>query len=200
VRRLPFLVLALLVLTPAGTAEARKESTCARKDSDTILATKTVRVFRAAGDGDVFGCAYGRRPVLLSQFESETTAADAFAVAGDRVAYAIVTCDRYSSGTDGCQVEMYRADLRARRVRIAASYDRAGGITSLVLSRSGSIAFLLAAQRSPVVTTPARVGVVRGTTPEIAGVGDLIDPRSFALGGRTLFWTKAGRPRTLELP
>ena len=189
-------VLALLALG-APPAAARKESTCARKGSDTITATKTVRIFRAAGDGDVFGCAYGRRPVLLNQFESETTAADRFAVAGTRVGYAVQSCDRYSSSADGCQVDINVADLRARRVRAAASYPGVGGIVSLVLSRSGSLGFLLAAQQSSVV----QVGVVRGAAPaEIVDEGDDVDPRSLALGGRTLFWTKAGRPKSLDLP
>ena len=196
-RRLPLLVLALLVVLPAADAQARRESTCAKRGSDTVLATKTVRVFSTAPDADVFGCLYGRRPVRLSSFASETTGARQFAVVGDRVAYAVVDCDRYSSMSFGCSAEVKVADLRTRRI-LTAGFDKIAGVTSLVLSRRGTVAAILP-PAAVAGAGPTRLVVMRDGTPEEVDRGD-IAATSLALGGRTLFWTNAGQPKSLDLP
>jgi hypothetical protein len=196
---LPMIVVALLGLVPIAEAQDRRESTCAMRGSETIRATERVRVFSSARGG-YYACRYGERPVRLPGYRTEDASPQRFSVVGNRVAYAFVRCDRSDAGTDGCSSTVLVVDLLRRRIRRSAVFGKHGGVGSLVLSQAGSVAFVLRPIHTSLADNVTRVVVMRGTTAEVVDSGDEIAPDSLALGGRTLYWLKAGLPARRDLP
>lgn len=187
----------------ASPAEAQKRPTCDPEGARTLAAKGPIRIFevrRRPGRklAGYYACMAGRRPVSIPGYLTLDAGVGAFQIVGDRVGYVFDDCDRYSAGQQGCTAEVVVVDARTRRVRRSVIADH-GGAGSLVLSQSGTAA-LMVGQHSGERPNPARLLLMRDTTLEEIDSGNDLDTSSLALGGRTLYWLKAGQPKTLELP
>lgn len=121
----------------------------------------------------------------------------AFTVAGDHVAYAQAETGR----TFGLLVKVFDARRRREeRSHVATWHPTVGGelsrIESLVLTRSGSVAWVIRH-----VHQPGGVGLraLDSDRSRLMDKGERIDPASLRLEGGLVHWTHAGEPRSAPL-
>lgn len=179
-------------------ASAKGAAACALKGSETLRASREVRVFekRSADGWWVYGCSYavGRRYKLGFKgggFEDEV---NLFAISGPHVAYVAGY-----HGEDFPHFHLYVKDLRTGANRHAVEEERPNKV---VLHRSGAVAWTTTTclwdqeQRLPGATKfddDCRY-VVKADAARAAVIdADLrIDLQSIRLDGRTVRWTTAG--------
>jgi hypothetical protein len=75
---------------------------------------------------------------------------------------------------------------------------RAGSRTRVGLSSAGAIAYL--SDQSQGAPRAVYVLTLGAAQPQQIDIGEDIDPTSLALAGHTLYWTKAGQPRSAQIP
>jgi hypothetical protein len=217
--RLPSLVLVVAVVGGAclgvaanapTTAEASSGRTkaCESKASRTLRSsTRAVRIFRK--NGKTYGCHYGRgRAYALGDRNGEESA-DFNELNFLQVAGAFAGYERLTTGRLGSLSRSTTINLRTGRF-VRDVYNGGGPsapvveVTDLELRRTGSMAWITQSRDSDVsgplpIQYEVRAGV-RSSSFALLDAGPDVDPRSLALEGTTLYWTRAGVRRSAALP
>lgn len=192
-------------LAPADGAQtsSRSDRTCTPKRTVTLLATKSLRVYRTRsrelGQQKVYGCLYRRkRPVLLGRRDCfGQPLVEELRAAGSLVAYAEVDCSPGSTFSD-VVVRSLRSGRRLKRISVRGldPAHRRLNVDDLVLRRSGSIAWIESASADS--GQPARVEVHKSDADGqnvILASSTAIGRRSLALAAdATLYWRNGAAP------
>jgi hypothetical protein len=194
------LALATAIYTLPATAAAKKKRTCNPRHSSTVAANTKLRIFRRtvkSGDTLFFGCAYKtRRPFRLPSNEPGVDGYGPFALSGRFVAFGYYP----SCGTcvdEDNFVWVFNAFKRKGRQLLLDDNDdgKVTRITDIEVNRTGSVGWI-----SRDLKSPASVLVQKAegsaTTPTLLDSGPDIERQSLASSGTTLYWTKAGAPRS----
>lgn len=194
---------ATLALVPGPATAAAKRGTCYPPHSRTLIASARTRVFETRhviGEHarDTYGCLLSRRRPVRFAVLDFPLGFGPIVLAGPFVAYGAYS-DCAAGYCDPNSVVVQ--DLRDSRTRYADGPIAVAHIQSLVLKRTGSLAWIGTSydrdgQRVPglqVVAVPA------GGSPVVVDAGTDIDGASLALAGTTLFWTRGGAPRSTVL-
>jgi hypothetical protein len=188
-----------VLLASAGQASARSE--CSTPGSRTLAATDSARVF--VKRRRVYGCLFSvGRPFLLD--DDARVCRDACAgvrrltISGRFVAWA-----RHFSSRSAAATSVMRTDLRARRsVLLWTSGEITEGsdwrVDALASTRSGDVAWIASVFRLGVPVTYTVHASVGGDDRELASGMD-IDPSSFAVGGRFVYWLAGQEVRSYAL-
>jgi hypothetical protein len=211
--RLPWLVAMTIVavttaatLTPADGAQVsrRAKRTCTPKRTVTLLATKSLRVYRTRrpglGEQKVYGCLYRRkRRVFLGRHEcfNQPPAVEELRAAGSLVAYAQVDCSPGGTSSD-VVVRSLGSGRRLKRIPVR-DFDPMHprlNVEDLVLRRGGAVAWIESA--SAESAPPTRVEVHKSDADGhnvILDSGPTLGLRSLALAADgTLYWRKGAAP------
>jgi hypothetical protein len=181
-------------LAPAQGDSAKRG--CDARRGATLAANEQVRVYRVGGRRQfaAYGCFQRTGKVVylggqvVGEPPHESPAFD-FLLSGRFVAVDNVVCE-----PDACRGPMTVHDLRTGAVRNSRRVDGAGGVSqSWVLKRNGAIAWTRVLDGTFEVVKLDRDGEA------VIDQGDDVDVQSLALAGSTLYWTKAGVPRTAQL-
>ena len=215
---------AALVLVSSAPASAQGRARCTARGAETIVATKSARVFavqiRGTNEARIYGCLYSRNRRWSVGVENEcqgATQASGFILNGRYLAYVESFCD-LDTASDHVVVK----DLRTGAVKFRA--PAAGGafaaegepstrVTDLALARTGSVAWIgeWDADSNRAIGGPPdnrqvlklEVGSPPGGT--VLAEGADIEPGSLGLSARTsagvsrLYWTKGGAVGTSTL-
>jgi hypothetical protein len=205
-RHVAALAALLLALVAAGPAQAAKPKprraaapACAVRGSTTVALDPQARVYVLARRGesdqhDVFGCLLrgGRTFRLDSWFSCGCSRGDE-AAPQVWLRGTVVAVNHYSCPPDptlgACAGSARTVDLRTRRTLRAASTGSA--VAALVIGPRGAFAYVSAG------------GAVAKADADGAGIvlenGSGIDASSLAVGGRWVYWMRAGAPRSTRL-
>ena len=191
--------IAAAALTAASSAPASAATPCATRGSKTVVATKTARVFKVrvrprigAAFSRYYGCLFSRnRRFRFAEDDfPEQSGWSHIRLAGAYVAYAwhgsCAACDRAPRHV---VVQSLRSGRFVTRLAISSedtAEDRT--VTDLELRPTGSVAWINRVGAGPAHEVQAR----DGAGARLLDSGPGIDPLSLALGGSTLYWTKAG--------
>jgi hypothetical protein len=192
---------ALVVTSP--TAEA-KSKPCTRKGSHTIVATKSVRVYRVEnsdGNFDLYGClrSDGKRQKLQHGYDDmiETSGTfDRVHVAGHYVAWQFTAYDVSCKTACPPDYNSTVVTLRVRDLKKRKTVNVRGEVASggrLVLTTGGAIAWTQQGVGSAVA-----VLAYDGTGRRQLDSGQ-VPPGSLYLSGRIAHWTNAGAPKQASL-
>jgi hypothetical protein len=213
-----------LLLASAVPASGQSRGRCDARGAETILATKSARVFavqiRGTNEARIYGCLYSRNRRWSLGVESEcqgATQVSGFILAGRFLAYVESFCD-LDTASDYVVVK----DLRTGQDRFrapaaggafASEGDPSTRVSDLALSRTGSVAWIgeWDANSNRAIGDPndnrqvlkLEVGSPPGGTVLAEGVD--IEPGSLGLSARTsagvsrVYWTKAGAVGTSTL-
>jgi hypothetical protein len=198
-RRLIVLVCLAAALVAAAPTDARKKpDPCRPKHASTVFDNGTVRYFHvslAEGVSEYLCVWSSRRRFFLthSDIPEENNEVRDFATRGRFFLYVTKRCTKEFCNPGTVGLINFRSGTR-KRLPIP---DPA----SMVLTAAGSVAYTT----DPPVSSasPGRgVYLLRRSSgqPEQLDAGDDIDPRSLALAGHTLYWTRAGQPRSAYVP
>jgi len=194
--------------SPAAALSARAEA-CEFRNTRTIRRSREVRIFyffRGPRRG-VLGCHYDRgRAYELKGYVRDREApgslpsAESLRLSGTFAGYE-VRLGRFSASRT--QAINLRTGRLARDAYNGGGEQRdpALGVTDLELSRTGSIAWILAVQDTEGLRGEVRIGprslpLTQATTIDR---GPDVDLRSLVLRGTTLYWTNAGVRRSVTL-
>ncbi|HEY7631174.1 MAG TPA: hypothetical protein VH817_10755 [Thermoleophilaceae bacterium] len=197
---------ALLVLLPAGGAQARRhhhkpKPTCTPKGAKTVEAGARVRVFTLTkGDStNLYACRLSnKKRFLLASADEAGGTGDSVSlvrVAGRFVAWDSQPFDdseRYNPDFQGFPSGVHALDTSTGKRRTAPATSgnpSASTVTALVLNPSGSFAWIGSGGALEVHRYDAT-----GDTILDSGTG--IDPASLAASAAQLYWLNAGAPRT----
>jgi hypothetical protein len=204
-RRLCVTACALLVLLPAGAAQARRhhhgsKTTCTPKGSKTVEAGRRVRVFTLAkGDRtNLYACRLSnKKRFLLASADEAGGTGDSVSlvrVAGRFVAWDSQPFDdseRYNPDFQGFPSSVHALDTGAGKRRNAPATSgnpSASSVSALVLNASGAFAWIGSGGTLEVHRYDA-------TGDAILDSGTDIDPASLAASAAQLYWLNAGVPR-----
>jgi hypothetical protein len=190
-------VVFIAVMSVNADARAAPDA-CARAHSRTIAASAQVRVYDAGRRAQFarFACSLKTRRVSYlgrgnldiagSGIQNETAA-------GNFAGYQAARCDRLEG-------DCRRSDVRvidARTGKIARS-PRLGigaiGLAGLALRGDGALAYVTAVSMG--MSTVYEVHRFAGGSDTVLDTGPDVDPLSLALGSSTVYWTRAGIPRS----
>jgi hypothetical protein len=222
------LVLALVAgPVTAAAAPRRAAQLCRTGHCHTIEESREARLFRVTlrPHGYVsYNVVYGedRRTgrvttVLGGEVEAQPEI-ELHAVNGTYAAVVLVRSGKYNE--EGSLVSIERIDLRTGRREITArptsapaegrcdggSPYKAPGITDLLVTSKGAVAWIIGGIYDPVTQHPDlgnyRVCLLSGAgrTPTVLATGDMIDPRSLAATAERLYWSENGEPMSAPLP
>ena len=221
-----------LVLSLAGSASAsatarRAARICATGHCHTLMTGPRARLFRLTRMAHGFvvsSVLYGedRRTgrvttVVGGDVETQPVVELPF-LAGTYAALVLVRTGKYNE--EGAQVWIERVDLQtgrrlnSRRLPPGPAGEgcdgglpfKAPGVTDLIVTAKGALAWLLGGAYDPVTNAPElgdyRVCLLTGTgrAPTVLAAGDTIGPRSLAATPERLYWSEGGEPRTAPLP
>jgi hypothetical protein len=160
----------------------------------TVAANRQARVYRVYGveaDYQVFACLLKpKRTVYLGLFDSEGLGVRRVSLNGPSVAYENVVC-QHTDCRGSIQVRNLRSGVRRRSVMPPG----AGAADRVLASKSGAVAWT----RSP----RENVVDVRALGPSgerLLDSGPDVDPKSLALAGSTVYWTRGSQPYSANLP
>lgn len=186
-------LVAMLGVAAVGTPAAAKSPSCDRTGR-TLAANGQARVYKANVNHDgyrVFACL--RRPhrtVYLGRHEFLDVGVTTVRLNGTSVAYERLACNR-TDCTGGIRVR----NLRTRVVRSSPIPVGAGAATQIVVSPGGAAAWTRLVKTSAVEVRALGSGGER-----LLDSGTDVDAKSLALGGSTIYWTKAGTAQSAPLP
>jgi hypothetical protein len=192
---------------PAAALSARADA-CEFRHSRTVRRSRDVRIFfRTRGPVGVSGCHYDRgRAYELKGYARDREApgslpsAESLRISGTFAGYEVRQGRFSASRTQAINLRTGRLARDAYNGG-GEQGDPALGVTDLELSRTGSIAWILAIQDTEGLRGEVRIGprslpLTQATTIDR---GPDIDPRSLVLRGSTLYWTNAGVRRSVTL-
>lgn len=196
-------VFALIVAGIAWSKPAhkhRQEPPCSLRGSKTVHQDRDVRVYtkyyRDFEEKDRYACLLQLdRRVRLGRWyppDNSWEHFDHLEVAAPYIAFHDLTC--FKADCDAAYVHV--VDLRTGAIR----GDFAGNIGGLAVTKAGSAAWLdwiCGNQDSPCVRELDPTANFKSV---ILDSGREIDGTSFAFGGRRVYWTKAGVPKSATLP
>jgi hypothetical protein len=190
-------VAAVLVTAQAPSAARDGRAHCAPAGARVVLANARVRVYR---DGPEVVACWVRTGRETSLGYRESGGSGGFAdvvrqlrLAGRFVAHSLVTC------RDRCSVRVVVTDARTSRTRarsVPAGLDP-NAVRDLELRPNGSVAWI--GPSSAGEGAPLEVRARDASGERTLDSGADVEPHSLALGGATLYWTKAGRPVSAQL-
>ena len=193
-----------------GHKHVRKAPPCSLRGSKTIYRDTSVRVYTkdfpetASRDAefDTFACLFAvnkRRFMVgdVGDFFAEWFLA--LTIRPPWIAYGDFGGSRY--GNDFAKVCSLNLRTGARRCSPIGSYDPSTvRVNGIGLTRAGSVAWM----QTDTVYNPPVVSVYERDAgrkkPVTLDSGTDIDRSSFAVGGRYIYWTKAGTPRSATMP
>jgi hypothetical protein len=195
-------VIAAVCAGAARGAHVRR-STCWPPHTRTLVATSRARVFSTRQVVQhahrTYGCLFSRARAYAFSLPDFPIGFAPIALAGGFVAYGDYS-DCAASFCDPNSVVVQ--DLRNGRVRFVDGPEiRVAHVSRLVLTAAGSVAWIASVYDANGEVVPG-VQVVKaeyGVKPVVLDSGPDIDAHSLALGGSTLYWTKAGTPRSASL-
>jgi hypothetical protein len=208
-RSLLVAVVALCVGLVPATAEAAKRPSCYRYGGTTEVQSPKVRIFFKYHEYDdgarYYGCLrhVGKRVFLDDASTSQTygSGPDLFRLHGRLVAWTGSAC-----GLEVCSLYSLTVDLQSRKKIRSYAYgpqDVDSYPVDLQLAPSGSFGLMQAARPNPQLQpgVPYTYSVISVTAEgsTVLDSGMDIDKSSLAIGGRWLYWTRAGQPRSAEL-
>lgn len=177
---------ALTQSSAAPTARESRSRACLTTGT-TVGANRTLRVYRV---GDRNGHRYvacvvrtGRRR-LLGESNSLSGGVEDVKIAGRYAAVSFGQC-----GRDSCLSVAAVTDVLTGRTR-AGKHRSDVGIASLVLSRTGSIAWIT----QTTAKDHFEVRKLEGSQETMLGAGSTIVPDSLALAGRRIYWLENDQP------
>jgi hypothetical protein len=186
-----------LVLAVAPAADAAKQRKCP-SPRGSVVANEKLVVY-SNRDSELVGCSYrtGRR-FRLPVTEPGVDGYGPWAVAGRFVAF------RHTAACGVCVDEnsfVHVFDSVSRRERFwRLDFDDDGvvaNVTDIDVNRNGRVAWILRNRRAPEDIQVQTEGATE--TPTVLDSGADIAPRSLAISGSTVYWTKAGVPQSAEL-
>jgi hypothetical protein len=202
-------VVALCALALAAPANAAKRPSCSRFGGTTEAQNSKVRVFYKWFQGGLpeerlyYGCLRrtGKRKYLTDAYSYQTGSAGPgpFHLHGALVAWAEDVC-----GSEDCDPGAFTVDLRSRKL-IRSYWDSRrnvySGILDLQLAPSGSLGLMQGNTSDLQGGGPYTYDVISVTAggPTVLDSGADIDETSLAMGGRWLYWTRAGQPHSAQL-
>jgi hypothetical protein len=196
-------VLAVAAVALPGTAAAKKRRrTCTPSHSTTVVANARVRVYRRkAKSGDVFlyACAHKtRRRVKLPSNEPGVDGYGPFALSGRYLAFGYYPSCGVCEDEDNFVWVMDAVRRRERHVLLDDDDDgKATRITDLEVDPRGSVAWISRDLIAPsVLVQKSEHGSSMAT---MLDSGPDVARHSLARSGRTLYWTKAGVPKSAQL-
>jgi hypothetical protein len=194
------LVLAAGLAVAAGAGAGAKARPCQPPHTRTVVANEQVRVYRTTRGADrLFGCSYktGKR-FRIAATEPGVDGYGPWALHGRFVAFGHYPACGVCADEGNFAV---RWDAVARRERFwELDFDDDGKVTrvtDIVVNRRGRVAWIARDRRAPDdIQVQAESG---GRAPAVLDSGADIAPRSLAISGSTLYWTKAGVPQSARL-
>ena len=195
----------------AGGAAAKAKPSCATRGK-TVVANSRTRVYtvrRSGGRKLYFGCVNGhRRHWLGSQVPPDPNDlgetrkfVDQVQLNRRRVTYERRTC-RNTFGTAGCKHAVRTVDARSGKLLFRNTQH--GAEFLIVAASDGSFATASEFGIGPeeVVSYTGPNGTVELDHASGDGISraDEIDVYSLAIGGKTIYWTHNGRPRSAPIP
>jgi hypothetical protein len=180
-----------------------KRSPCSLKGSKTRYRDAAMRVYskfeRDISRRTTYACLFraDRRVRIAEAFEPDgVDALDRLRAAPPFIAYHEVGCEKADCGTPYVLV----VDLRTGKKR----GDYAGWeVQGLGVTPAGSVAWM----ESPGATSACesahcvrKLGAGASFDASLLDSGDALDASSFAVGGKRIFWIKAGAPQSATMP
>lgn len=190
-------------LSVTGQAASKGGHGCSPAHSTLLAATTKARVFqtRVMRDTHVratYGCLESRKRPVRFVVPDFPTGYDQIRLAGRFVAYVAYS----DCAADFCDPNnVIVQDLSNARRSFADGRLSVANVTSLVVRSNGAAAWIQTSFDDNGTSLPG-YSVVRaayGQAPVVLDTGTDIDPGSLALGGSTLYWTKAGAPVSAAL-
>lgn len=183
---------AAAVLLLADESRSGSKSRCSFSGT-TITANKTGVVYRrgSAREYDAYVCVFSSaRTRALGSFDEIGAGVYGFRLAGRFLAYDHLDCLRES-----CDGEVRVLDLGTGKTRKSAPTQPGGGLaTDLELTSTGAVAWIRA------VTGPGtELKAMDRAGERVLDSGSEIDRASLAVSGSTLYWTRAGAPKSAAL-
>jgi hypothetical protein len=179
----------LLLLSPSASADRRREP-CVRAGARVLAADTRGRIFHVERHGldRWYACLRSRdRSVWIEDASPPDTDLSLPRVASP---YAAVVIDRLTTGPSAPEVTVI--DLRTRR-EVGARAPL--GVSDLVLTRQGTVAFVQGASPEARVRTMDRSGRVADLDVGSIAAGSL----ALSPDGKRLYWLKDGVPRSAQL-
>ena len=193
-------LVASVALTPAATGSGKRSERrpCSLGGSYTLYRDDAVRIYEKAFDDDTryetYACLYAvDRRRRIAEFD-EWYGGESLALVSvrrPRIAYTVSGGNK-AEGTYGFVCIL---NLRTGHRHCELTDD--GGGLGVGLTRRGSIAWMDAPQGACCTVHKLDAGRAK---PVVLDSGTDIDRDSFAVGGRHVYWTKAGSPRSSTMP
>jgi hypothetical protein len=210
----------VLLMTAASTSSARTREKppvrCAPRHSHVLVAGSRAEVYERrdpeSGALEVFGCAYGhkRRYLLGGPPEFGATGGGGVKherVAGTVVAYEIIGAAECSEPNREWRVVV--RDLRNGRfihlvptgTKVPKSLDVGiGPVVSIVVKSDGAVAWIVEDELGPAsAPVEYEVHALDKAGSRLLASGTDVGPRSLALRGSMLYWTKGEKPFSASL-
>jgi hypothetical protein len=188
------------LVAAAGAGAGAKPRKCHPPGTRTIVANEQVRVYRTtSGEDRRFGCSYRTgKSFRIAATEPGVDGYGPWALDGRFVAFG------HYPACGVCADEgnfVVRWDARARRERLwELDFDDDGKVTrvtDIAVNGSGRVAWIVRDRRAPGDIQVQTESADRA--PAVLDSGADIAPRSLALAGSTVYWTKGGAPQSARL-
>jgi hypothetical protein len=193
-------IVVAVVLVPTSLADARKRrDPCRPKHSTTLFANDTIRLFDVPKGDDgksEYVCSWAsRRRFFLTHSDAAEDVNEVrnFETSGRFFLYVTYTCTK-----EFCNYgEVGLIDLRAGTRRRPSLPDP----SEIALTDTGTVVYTTDPPVSSLPNPPGVYVLARSASqPEPLDAGDDLDPRSLALAGHTVYWTRGGQPHSARVP
>lgn len=209
------LLLLLLAAVSASAASGRQKALakCQPGHSRLLAVDAQAQVYKMINEGgpflEAYGCVYGRRPYILGRLPENSLSpggaggVELITLSGTMVAYQYsafgeVGWKSWIIAVQSLRTGKYLHKLPTGKLEEPSPNPESAGIgpaLTIVIKSDGAVAWI-AEDRELSENGPPyyQVHALDKTGSRILAAGTGIDPRSLALAGSTLYWTKGGQP------